>query len=234
MKLRKGIKYDKADLKQQKKIHAIAKIAAQLFSSKGFLETSVDDIAAFAKITKGGVYHYFGSKAEILYFICSTYVDSDLGGLEQSLSSISDSREKLKFIINHHINHYSTHSSAAKTLLHESYNLPPKYLKEVRRRERLYYKIVSMVLSDFLGAKSTKGLVTTLSFTLFGMLNWIYKWYDPKADIKPKELSQIIYEIFTTGIENSMIKTGKGEETPYGAANNFISDNKVAFKEQQQ
>ncbi|MGD0919435.1 MAG: TetR/AcrR family transcriptional regulator [Thermodesulfobacteriota bacterium] len=203
---KRGINIDRADLKQMKRINAIAKLSAKLFGLKGYLETSMDDIAAAAKVTKGGVYHYFPSKTEILYFICSTYVDLDLEGLEQSLRGFQKSAEKIKFIVFRHINHYTTHTTAAKTLLNEAYNLPPKYLREVRARERRYLEIVSGVISEFLGTKSSKGLATILAFTLFGMMNWIYSWYDPKGTVKPEELSQLIYEIFTSGISNSILK----------------------------
>jgi AcrR family transcriptional regulator len=202
MKANRGIRFDAADPKQLRKIHAIAGVGAELFSTKGYLETSMDDIAAAAKVTKGAVYHYFASKAEILFLICSNYVDLDLGGLEQSLQTMG-ADERIKYIIFHHIEHFAGHVHAASTLLHESYNLPPRYLKEVRSRERRYYEIVARVISDFLGEGARKELVTTLTFTLFGMLNWIYKWYNPRNTIKPKELSQLIYEIFTNGVKGS-------------------------------
>jgi len=205
MKAKKSISLYTTDQKQLKRINVIAKASAELFSTKGYLETSMDDIAAAAKTTKGGVYHYFASKTEILYLICSTYIDLDLGGLEQTLSILDSNSDKIKFIISHHIEHYTTHSYAAKTLLHESYNLPPKYLKEVTARERRYYEIVSGVISDFVGPGARKEVVTALSFTLFGMLNWIYKWYNPKGGIRAKELSQLIFEIFTTGTMNSAL-----------------------------
>src|SRR5208283_2333097 len=116
--LRKGIAFARADERQIRRINALAKASAQLFASKGYIETSVDDIAAAASVTKGGVYHYFASKTEILYFICSTYVDLDLEGLEQSLAGLKESAEKIKFIVSHHIDHYARHAPAAKTLLH--------------------------------------------------------------------------------------------------------------------
>ncbi len=73
----------------------IAKTAAELFGTKSYLETNMDDIAAAARVTKGGVYHYyFKSKAEILYLICSTYVDLDLEKLEEPLARIEDPVEK--------------------------------------------------------------------------------------------------------------------------------------------
>ena len=49
-----------------KRVTAIAKAGAELFSTRGFVETSMEDIAAAAKISKGGMYHYFGSKRNLL------------------------------------------------------------------------------------------------------------------------------------------------------------------------
>ena len=206
MAFKKEIDINKADPKQMKKINTIAKVSAQLFAKKSYRETSMDEVAMAAKLTKGGVYYYFPSKNEVLYFICSTYVNLDLEGLEVSLSGLRESDEKIKFIVFRHIDHYITHVDSAKTLLNEAFNLPPKYLREVRAMERRYFEIVSGVISDLLGAKSNKDLVTTLAFTLFGMMNWIYAWYDPKGSMKPKELSQLIYEVFTNGIKNSILK----------------------------
>ena len=201
--LRKGIAFARADERQTKRINALAKASAQLFASKGYIETSVDDIAAAASVTKGGVYHYFASKTEILYFICSTYVDLDLEGLEQSLAGLKEGGEKIRFIVSHHVDHYARHAPAAKTLLHEAYNLPPRYLKEVRGRERRYFEIVSAVIAEFTGGSPSKGILTALTFTLFGMMNWMYSWYDPKGEIKPAEISALIYTIFTNGVRTS-------------------------------
>jgi AcrR family transcriptional regulator len=201
---RRGIRFDTADPRQCKRIMKIAGVAAELFGTKGYLETSMDDIAAAARVTKGGVYHYFGSKTEILYFICSTYVDLDLENLEQSLSSMDESVEKIKFIIFRHVEHYATHEYAAKTLLNEAYCLPSKYFKQVKMREKQYFRIVTGVLSEYLGPRAKKDVVTALAFTLFGMVNWIYSWYDPRKTLKPKELSSLIFEVFTKGVNGAV------------------------------
>ncbi len=164
----------------------------------------MDDIADAAKVTKGGIYHYFASKTEILYYTCSTYVDLDLENLEQSLSNIETTAGKIRFIIFRHIEHFTAHMFAAKTLLNEAYNLPLRYFKEVKEREKRYYAIVTGILSEYPGATGRKNLTTVLTFTLFGMLDWIYSWYNPKGDLGPKELSQLIYDVFTRGVCNSV------------------------------
>jgi len=202
---KKGIRFHTADPRQGKRIMKLARVASELFGTRGYLETSIDDIAAAARVTKGGVYHYFGSKAEILYFICSTYVDLDLENLEQSLLGIKGSADKIKFIIFRHIEHYATREYGAKTLLHEAHCLPPKYFKQVKEREKQYFRIVSRVLSEYLGPRAKKDIVTALAFTLFGMMNWIYSWYDPRKSLKPKELSNLVFEIFTKGVERAVL-----------------------------
>jgi AcrR family transcriptional regulator len=201
---KKGIRFDTADPRQSRRIMKIAGGAAELFGTKGYLETSMDDIAVAARVTKGGVYHYFGSKTEILYFICSTYVDLDLENLEQSLAEIDDSFAKIKLIIFRHIENYVAHEYGAKTLLNEAYCLPPKYFKQVKEREKQYLRIVTSVLSEYLGPRARKDTVTALALTLFGMMNWIYSWYDPRKSLKPKELSSLIFEIFTKGANGAV------------------------------
>jgi len=196
----------KTALKQLKTKTVIAGAAAELFSTRGYLATSIDDIAEAARISKGKVYYYFKSKAEILHFVCSKYVQLDLENLEESLKQKQDTLEKIRYIINHHISHYTTHTFAAKTLIKEAYSLPQKYLKQVKAMERQYFEITANVISQFPGVNERKEIVTTLTFTLYGMMNWVYSWYDPKGRVKPNELSDLIFRIFTSGIRYGMLK----------------------------
>lgn len=184
----------------------IASIAAELFSTKGYLATSVDDIAEAARISKGNIYYYFRSKAEILYFICSKYVQLDLENLDRSLKQMEKPIEKIRFIINHHIDLYASHPFGAKTILKEAYSLPKKYLKEVKTKERQYFELTANVISEFLGIHARKEIVTLLTFTLYGMMNGIYYWYDPKGLVKPNELSNLIFTIFTKGIRYGILE----------------------------
>ena len=211
MRRKKGIAFDRANVKQTKRIQTIAKVSADLFSTKGYLETTMDDIAKAARVTKGGVYHYFRSKTEILHFICSTYVNLDLENLEQSLSAVKESVEKVRFVVFRHIDHYAAHASAAKTLLNEVNNLSPRHLREIKAIEKKYFNLVARVLSEYLNARIEKPALTALTFTLFGMMNWIYSWYNPKGPLNSEDLSGIIFETFTKGAEAASFPNRYGE-----------------------
>ena len=188
------------DQKKLEKAVAIGKMAAALFNQKGYLETSMDDISITAQLSKGGIYHYFSSKHEILYFISTSYMDLLLKDLEQELEKIDDHFSKIRFIISRHIDAFTKYTSEAKTTLHEAHLLPPQYFKIYSRKERRYYRIVADVISEVIGKHTAKSQLRVITFTLLGMCNWIYHWYKPKGYVSPSELSEIITHIFSKGI----------------------------------
>ena len=185
--------------KSDRKILAIATTAAKLFSVKGYLETSMEDVAAAAKTSKGGMYHYFSSKCDILLFILSTFLDTVLQNAERDLQEINDPAEKIRLVIFRHVKTYSEHMYLAKVLLHEAHNLPSAKFKKIQAKEKKYFAAVSGVLSAYLGGGIDKDRLTVLTFNLLGMCNWIYSWYDPKGTIDPEHLAQIIFDTFTKG-----------------------------------
>ena len=193
-------KQKRLNQKRWGKAIGIGRVAAKLFNEKGYLETSMDDIAAAANLSKGGIYHYFFSKNEILYFISTNYMDLLLKDLEQDLKKREDSFFKIRFIISRHIDLYTKYTSEAKTTLHEAHLLSPEYFKKYAEKERRYYRIVANALSGFFINRIQKGQLRVITFTLLGMCNWIYRWYKPKRSVSPQELSEIISDIFCKGV----------------------------------
>jgi TetR/AcrR family transcriptional regulator, cholesterol catabolism regulator len=179
---------------------AIGIAAAKLFDEKGYLETSLKDISAEAKLSKGGIYHYFSSKHEILYFVLDNYMDQLLEGLEEELKEIPDNASKVRFIIFRHLRLYNTRVPEAKALLIDARNLPSKFFTVIAAKQKRYAQVLTDVLSDLLDRNVSKHKVKALSFTVFGMCNAIMYWYDPDGPITLEELSHICYDIFMNGL----------------------------------
>ncbi len=192
--------------KELRKTTSIAKAAARLFNEKGFLETSMDDISAAARLSKGGIYHYFSSKNEMLYFICSNFMGLLLNDLEQELKKIRENYAKIQYIISRHIEFYTKHIAEAKTTIHEGHLLPAVYFKVIGEQQMQYYRIVSDVLSDYFGGGISEDELKVLTFILFGTCNGIYFWYDPKGAMAPKELSRIIIGVLCKGFRGYKAK----------------------------
>ncbi|MGD0230684.1 MAG: TetR/AcrR family transcriptional regulator [Syntrophorhabdales bacterium] len=183
-----------------KKRSAIAKIAAEFFSKKGYAETSMDDIAAAAKLSKGGIYHYFPSKTEVLYFIVDNFMDIVLKDLEEDLSTMDDGLETVKRVIHRHVELYPKHIAEAKTLINAVHNLPPKSFKRIAAKEKEYFRITADALSGYLGPSVGKNEAKAITFILLGMCNSIYAWYNPHSRVNPKQLSQMMFDLLLDGI----------------------------------
>ncbi len=189
----------------------IAKAAARLFNEKGFLETSMDDISGAAKLSKGGIYHYFSSKNEMLYFICTNFMGLLLNDLERELEKVRENYAKIEYIISRHIEFYTKHIAEAKTTIHEGHLLPSVYFKIIGEQQMQYYRIVSDVLSDYFGGRVSEDELKVLTFILFGTCNGIYFWYDPKGSMTPEELSRIIIGVLCMGLRGYKAKGGTSE-----------------------
>lgn len=179
---------------------AIGRAAAKLFDEMGYLETSLKDISVAAKLSKGGIYHYFSSKHEILYFVLDNYMDLLLGGLEDDLKGIADNSSKIKFVLFRHLSLYNRQVPEAKALLIDSRNLPAKYFRDIAAKEKKYAQIVTDILSNLLDGSVKPVTSKAISYTLFGMCNAIMYWYDAEGPITLEELSNLCYDIFMKGV----------------------------------
>lgn len=186
--------------KELVKVNVIAKAAAELFDKNGYLETSLKDISNAAKLSKGGIYHYFTNKHEILFYIFDTYLDSLMLNLKEELKGISDTIEKIKFIMFRHLKHFNRHVPEARALLNHVHNLPQEYFRIIANRQKEYASILTDVLREFLGDGMDITKVKSITYIMFGMCNSIMYWYDPKGPVSLDELSEICFNIFMSGI----------------------------------
>src|SRR5699024_796155 len=62
-------------------------VATRLFAERGFEATSVQQIVNDAGVTKGAMYHYFGSKDDLLYEIYARVLRVQIARMESAADS---------------------------------------------------------------------------------------------------------------------------------------------------
>lgn len=62
--------YEKFLILDEKKQIRIINAALTVFSEKGYKQASTDDIVSKAEISKGALFHYFGSKEKLYLYLC--------------------------------------------------------------------------------------------------------------------------------------------------------------------
>jgi TetR/AcrR family transcriptional regulator, cholesterol catabolism regulator len=190
----------------------ILRTAARLFQQRGYDATSMNDVAAALKLSKGGLYHHFESKDEILFHIMThamqiteervINVVRHLDPARSDAASMDITEERLRTLIRLHIEVVlSPEDREITVMLHENHPLPPALRRKINARKKDYLHFVENLVADVQRKRGTRSSVTprAAAFALVGMINWIYQWYKPDGPLTGDALVQQYTDIFFRG-----------------------------------
>ncbi len=185
----------------------ILRTAARLFQQQGYDATSMNDVAAALKLSKGGLYHHFQSKDEILFHIMSHAMqiteDRVINVVRRiDSSTAAGTEERLRTLIRLHIQVVlSPEDREITVMLHENHPLPPALRRKINGRKKDYVHFVENLVADVQRKRNSPATVTprAAAFALVGMINWIYQWYKPDGPLTGDALVQQYTDIFFRG-----------------------------------
>ncbi|HZR58272.1 MAG TPA: TetR/AcrR family transcriptional regulator [Terriglobales bacterium] len=180
----------------------ILRAAARLFQQQGYDGTSMNDVAAALKLSKGGLYHHFQSKDEILFDLMNHAMDITQERVINPARGITDPEERLRTLIRLHISVVlSVRDREITVMLHENHPLPPPLRKRINVRKKDYVHFVESLIAEVQTARGSKQNVSprAATFALLGMINWIYQWYRPEGALREENLVRQYTEIFFAG-----------------------------------
>lgn len=185
----------------------ILRTAARLFQQRGYDATSMNDVAAALKLSKGGLYHHFQSKDEILFEIMNHAMEITQELVIAPVRRIVDPEERLRALIRLHIEVVlSPRDREITVMLHENHPLPPALRKRINTRKKEYVHFVESLITDVQmnaqRGRHTKYAVSprAAAFALLGMINWIYQWYKPAGDLQAQNLIPQFTDLIFGGI----------------------------------
>jgi AcrR family transcriptional regulator len=158
------------------------------------------DLARYSGISLSGLYYYFESKEKLLYLIQKHTFSTIVERLRQRLDEVSDPEQRIRVFILNHLEYFLANRKAMKVLSHEAEVLKDGFGAEIAAIKREYYRICVGLLDDFQRAKRLEFSSRMAVLSLFGMMNWIYTWYNPRVDADAEELSRGMADIFLQGI----------------------------------
>lgn len=174
--------------------------AARIFAEKGYHPTSMRELARETGMSLAGIYHYVTGKDELLYLIQRRSFTQVLSGAESAIDDATRPEERLERFIEHHITFFAGHMSEMKVLSHEAESLQGERLEAVNELKRRYVALLTDLIKDADGALRSEVDPHVASYALFGMMNWIYNWYDPTGPISPEALAEQFTRLFLHGL----------------------------------
>jgi TetR/AcrR family transcriptional regulator, cholesterol catabolism regulator len=181
----------------------ILRTAARLFQQRGYDATSMNDVAAALKLSKGGLYHHFQSKDEILFEIMNHAMEITQERVLNPVRGIADPEERLRALIRLHIEVVlSPRDREITVMLHENHPLPPTLRKRINARKKDYVHFLENLIAEAQQSHHARGKVSprAAAFALLGMINWIYQWYKPEGELQAQNLIPQFTDLIFGGI----------------------------------
>lgn len=180
----------------------ILRVAARLFQQRGYHATSMNDVAAALKLSKGGLYHHFQSKDEILFELMSHALDITEQRVLDPVRGIQDPEERLRALIRLHVDVVlSVRDREITVLLHENHPLPPSLRRQINARKKGYIHFLERLIAE---VQQSRGAIEGVSaraatFALLGMINWLYQWYKQEGTLSAEQIAREYTQIFFAG-----------------------------------
>lgn len=176
--------------------------AAEVFCDKGYEGASMRDLSRATGMSLAGLYYYFESKERLLYLIQKHTFTTVLEKLKQRLEGISDPEQRIRIFILNHLEYFLANQPGMKVLSHEDEALKNGLSSEIAAIKREYYRICMGLLDDLKRANDLSFNSRAATMSLFGMINWIYTWYNRRVDGSADELARSMGDLFINGISH--------------------------------
>lgn len=188
------------DTRFDRRLADVLKHAARIFCEKGYEGASMRDLSRATGMSLAGLYHYCSSKEELLYLIQKHAFRTIIDNLKVHLEGVSGPEERVRVFIENHLEYFLANKDAMKVLVHEDETLKNGWGTEVRAIKREYYATCLELLEDLRRAKGLQFSSRLAVLSLFGMINWIYTWHNPRVDADPRALARQMGDIFLRGV----------------------------------
>jgi len=179
----------------------ILKRAAALFAQRGYVATSMNDVALACGLSKPTLYHYYRDKDEMLASIADGHVTRLVQLVESvQLESPGAPEDRLELLITRFIHEYADAQDAHRVLTEDVKFLPEVDQERILNKERLvvagYADAISALRPDVRGAHLDK----PVAMLLFGMLNWMFTWLRPNGDLNHAAIAPLVCDLFFYGL----------------------------------
>ncbi|MFC4769698.1 TetR/AcrR family transcriptional regulator [Effusibacillus consociatus] len=180
----------------------IIETSLRLFEQYGYHRVTVDQIVKESGTSKGGFYHNFKSKDELLYVIHDQFISYVLEKAEEAYKKWTTPTERLHAIIKSFVMMIKFYKSQVTVFYQESTFLAPEYFSAIEVKRDRYKQMIFKVIEDGIqsGEFREELPVPIVSMAIFGMVNWTYKWYQKTGVYTIEQIADIYADIMLRAV----------------------------------
>ena len=180
----------------------ILEAAAEVFVERGFDAATTRDIGERAGVLSGSLYHHFETKEEMLFALVRDVYTGVLSSLEALDEMPGTCAERLRRLVEIHVEHLIGNLARTTLALHEFRSLTEEHRAVIAAAEDRYAAIVTELVE---GGRADGSLRADADpklarMVVLGAANWVYRWYRPGGDQAPAEIARSIASLAVDGL----------------------------------
>lgn len=178
-------------------------MAAEVFARRGYAAATVQDVADELGILKGSIYYYIETKEDLLFRLL-TAVHEEVDQLLERVAGAEalDPLERLSAYVRAQTSYNLKNLARISVYYNDIDQLSDERRKEILRRRKAHEDFVVGVVLD----GQRQGLIDTtrdarlLSYSVFAVVIWPYRWFRPRGRIKIEDVVEGCVEFVVGGV----------------------------------
>jgi AcrR family transcriptional regulator len=164
--------------------------AARLFAERGYDQTSVPDLARELGLATGSLYHYFGSKEQLLIEICDQLMDPLLERARELVAQDAPPEERLRDLVRLWVAHVVEHRDHMLVFQQQRHAIQRgAQWRSVRASRKSFEDLVADVLAQLPTPADPPEQRRLLIAALLGMVNHTAQWYRPSGSLTAQQIA---------------------------------------------
>lgn len=180
----------------------LLRAATRLFARGGFPGTSVQQIVTEAQVTKGALYHYFGSKDDVLYAVYHRILAAQTERLERIVSSQATVEERLRAAAVDVVVSSADNMDDLTIFFREMQWLSAEKAAIVRRERRHYHELFRSLLEEGQreGVLRDDASADLAAHAFFGSVHHLFTWFHPDGPMSAAEVGESLADLLVRGL----------------------------------
>ncbi|MBK1785452.1 TetR/AcrR family transcriptional regulator [Prauserella cavernicola] len=169
----------------------VRRAAVKLFATKGFHGTGIRDLAQAAKLSSASLYHYMGTKEELLAGIMRDCLRNLLDEATTALEGVSDPVERVRRLVTVHVTAHARQPNETRVADDNIEVLSPRLRRDVVRLRDDYEALWSDTIEEGLreGVFDT-AQPTVTRIAVLDMCTGVARWYSSRGPLSLRLLAE--------------------------------------------
>lgn len=190
----------------------VVEAALDLFQEKGYHGVSVEELVEHAETSKGGFYHHFKSKDDLLYEIHDIFISYVLNETKRASEQYDSAIDQLDALMRTFMNVFNIYQRHITVFYNESVYLLPNHEEAITKKRTAYRKLLEQILVNGQRQQVFRQelSITITAMLIIGTVNWTYKWYKQDGELTMQDITTYFNDVILRGV---MTEAGYREAT---------------------